>query len=82
MHVEDEMEEPIKVYDRLMSIAETAKMLGVAESTVRWWIQVGRVSSNKPCGDPTSRGGRRLVPVSEVNRIIRETRIPASAVTK
>lgn len=54
-----------------------ARALGVAERTIRWWLQIGKLASNKPSGDPASRAGRRLVPVSEVNRIITESRVPA-----
>jgi hypothetical protein len=62
--------------DRLLPIPEVAKALGVADRTVRWYIQIGKLGSNKPSGDPTSRAGRRLVPVSEVNRFIEESRVP------
>jgi hypothetical protein len=63
-------------YDPLIPIPETAKALGVAERTVRWWIQIGKIESNK-LGDPSCRAGRRLVPLSEIQRLIRESRVPA-----
>jgi hypothetical protein len=66
-----------ELIDRLLPIPEVAQALGVKPRTIRWWIQIGKLGSNKPSGDPTSRQGRRLVPVSEVNRIINESRIPA-----
>lgn len=63
--------------DQLISIPDTAKALGVTPRTVRWYIQIGKLGSNKLSGDPTSRAGRRLVPVSEINRLIEESRVPA-----
>lgn len=59
--------------DRLAGIPEAAHRWGVSVWTVRAWIQAGKVTSNKM-------GGRRLIPVSEIERLIEETRIPARAV--
>jgi excisionase family DNA binding protein len=59
-----------ELIDRLIPIADAAEALGTSLSTVRWWVQIGKIGSNKP-------GRQRLIPVSEVNRIIRETRTPA-----
>jgi len=58
--------------ERLVGIPETAVTLGVSEWTVRWWIQQGKITSNKLFG-------RRLVPESEIKRLITESRVPARA---
>lgn len=56
--------------DRLIPIGDAAEALGLSKSTLRWWVQIGKIGSNKP-------GKQRLIPVSEVNRIIRESNVPA-----
>ena|SRR5215831_5007157 len=66
----------IDVIDRLVQMAEAAWMLGITERTLRWWIQIGKIGSCKN-GDPDSPGGRRTIPASEINRVQRETFIPA-----
>jgi excisionase family DNA binding protein len=58
--------------NRLLNIPEVARRWSVSEWTVRKWIQLGKVGSNKL-------GGRRLVPESEVERLINETAVPARA---
>jgi hypothetical protein len=63
--------------DRLVPIPETAHALGVAQRTIRWWIQIGKIGSAKPGSEPGNRGARICVPLSEINRIIKESRIPA-----
>jgi hypothetical protein len=63
--------------DRLVPIPETAHALGVAQRTVRWWIQIGKIGSAKPGSEPGKKAGRVCVPLSEINRIIRESRVPA-----
>jgi excisionase family DNA binding protein len=56
--------------ERLAPILEAAHRWGVSSHTVRDWIQQGKVASHKL-------GGRRLVPVSEIERLIEESRQPA-----
>jgi excisionase family DNA binding protein len=58
------------VIDRLVPIGNAAESLGVSTNTLRWWVQIGKIGSNKP-------GRQRLIPVSEINRIILESRVPA-----
>ncbi len=60
----------MELIDRLIPIGDAAQALGVSLSTLRWWVQVGKIGSNKP-------GRQRLIPVSEVNRIIEESHVPA-----
>lgn len=55
----------------LVSIEETALCLGVTPATIRSWILKKKIGSNKL-------GGRRLIPQSEVMRLIRETYEPAA----
>jgi len=56
--------------ERLTQIPEAAHRLGVSPWTIRFWIQRGRIASNKL-------GGRRLIPVSEIERLIASTLVPA-----
>jgi excisionase family DNA binding protein len=56
--------------ERLAPIPEAAHRWGVSIWTVRDWIQNGKIVSHKL-------GGRRLVPVSEIERLITESRQPA-----
>lgn len=58
--------------ERLVPITDTARQLGVSPWTIRWWIQEGKIASNKLFG-------RRLVPASEIQRLIAESRVPARA---
>lgn len=58
--------------ERLRSIPDTAERLGVSPWTVRWWIQEGKIASNKLFG-------RRLIAESEIQRLIAESRVPARA---
>lgn len=60
--------------DRLAQIPEAASRLGLSVWTLRAWIQDGKIASNKL-------GGRRLIPVSEIERLIEESRVPARVVT-
>ncbi len=39
----------------LLNITEAAEYLSVPESTLRWWIKIGRVPVDKPGGRPRSR---------------------------
>lgn len=59
--------------ERLAQIPEAARRLGVSVWTLRAWIQDGKIASNKL-------GGRRLIPVSEIERLILESHVPARAV--
>jgi excisionase family DNA binding protein len=56
--------------DRLTGLESAAKRLGVSVWTLRAWIQQGRIASNKL-------GGRRLIPESEINRLIAASHVPA-----
>ena len=56
--------------DKLISVSEAADILGISPWTVRAWIAQGKLGSAKL-------GSRRLVPESEVERLIGEARIPA-----
>lgn len=59
--------------ERLAPIPEAASRWGVSIWTVRKWIQDGKIASNKL-------GSRRMIPVSEIERLIEATRVPARAV--
>jgi excisionase family DNA binding protein len=56
--------------ERLVSIGEAANRWGVSPLTVRYWIQHRKIVSHKL-------GGRRLIPISEVERLIKASRQPA-----
>jgi len=58
--------------ERLTPIPEAARQLGVSNWTIRKWIQLGKIESNKL-------GGRRLIPASEIRRLIESSRVPAIA---
>jgi excisionase family DNA binding protein len=51
--------------DQLLSIEQSAKVLGVSVWTLRKWIADGKIRSAKL-------GSRRLIPVSELKRFINE----------
>lgn len=51
--------------DRLLSIKDAAEILAISPWTVRAWITQGKISSAKL-------GARRLVPESEINRLLSE----------
>lgn len=57
--------------ERLVSVTVAADSLGVSVHTIRWWAQRGFIGSNKL-------GARRLIPESEITRLIEESRKPAS----
>jgi excisionase family DNA binding protein len=59
---------------RLITLAAFAATLSLSIHTARKWVQDGKITTNKL-------GGRRLVPVTEVDRLMRETCIPARAKT-
>jgi excisionase family DNA binding protein len=54
------------IEDRLVSIKDAAAILAISPWTVRAWITQGRISSAKL-------GARRLIPESEINRLLTET---------
>ena len=56
--------------DKLLSIDKAAEVLSVSPWTIRSWITHGKIGSAKL-------GSRRLVPQSELERLIRESSIPA-----
>lgn len=56
--------------ERLATVFEAADRTGLSHWTIRLWIQHGKIVSHKL-------GGRRLVPVSEIERLINESRVPA-----
>lgn len=51
--------------DKLYSIAKVAEIFDVSPVTVRYWIRLGKIRSRKL-------GRRRLVPGSEIRRIVEE----------
>lgn len=66
----------IEVIDRLIPMPEAARLLAISERTLRWWVQIGKIGSNKN-GESDSPAGRRTIPASEINRVMAETFIPA-----
>jgi excisionase family DNA binding protein len=56
--------------DTLISIESAARTFGLSVWTVRAWIAQGRLGSTKL-------GRRRLVPQSEIDRLLQESFIPA-----
>jgi excisionase family DNA binding protein len=54
------------VEDRLVSIKDAAAILAISPWTVRAWVTQGKISSAKL-------GARRLIPESEINRLLTET---------
>jgi excisionase family DNA binding protein len=54
------------IEDRLVNIKDAAAILAISPWTVRAWITQGKISSAKL-------GARRLVPESEINRLLTET---------
>lgn len=60
--------------DTLISIDRTAETLSVSPWTVRAWIQQGKLGSVKL-------GSRRLVPQSEIERLINNARTQAMTET-
>lgn len=54
----------------LLSVDRTAELLSVSPWTVRAWIAQGRIGSAKL-------GSRRLVPQSEIDKLVSNASIPA-----
>ncbi len=57
--------------ERLLSIDDTAICLGLSPWTIRAWLRDGKLNSHKI-------GKRRLIPASEVARLLEQTFKPAS----
>lgn len=53
------------VEDRLVSIKDAAAILAISPWTVRAWVTQGKITSAKL-------GARRLIPESEINRLLTE----------
>ena len=53
------------IEDRLVSIKDAAAILAISPWTVRAWVTQGKISSAKL-------GARRLIPESEINRLLAE----------
>jgi excisionase family DNA binding protein len=51
--------------DRLLSVEKAAELLGLSIWTVRKWVLNGKINSAKL-------GSRRLIPLSELKRFIRD----------
>lgn len=58
--------------DNLLALPAAAARLGVSIWTLRWWIQEGKVESNKLFG-------RRMVLESEIERLIAASKSPRRA---
>lgn len=54
------------VEDRLVSIKDAAAILAISPWTVRAWVTQGKITSAKL-------GTRRLIPESEINRLLAES---------
>lgn len=61
------------VEDRLVSIKDAAAILAISPWTVRAWITQGKITSAKL-------GARRLIPESEINRLLAEATIERRSV--
>jgi excisionase family DNA binding protein len=54
------------IEDRLVNIKDAAAILAISPWTIRAWITQGKICSAKL-------GTRRLIPESEINRLLTET---------
>ena len=54
------------IEDRLVNIKDAAEILAVSPWTLRAWITQGKITSAKL-------GARRLIPESEINRLLTDT---------
>ena len=61
------------VEDRLVSVKDAAAILAISPWTVRAWVTQGKISSAKL-------GARRLIPESEINRLLAEAIVQRRAV--
>jgi len=55
---------------RLLSTRELADALGVSESSLKRWVDSGKIAASR------TEGGHRRIPLSEAMRFIRDTRAP------
>ncbi|MCW5805529.1 MAG: helix-turn-helix domain-containing protein [Deltaproteobacteria bacterium] len=55
---------------RLLSTRDLAEVLGVSESSLKRWVDAGRISASR------TEGGHRRIALGEAMRFIRETRAP------
>ncbi len=55
-------------HSRTIRIGQAAELLGVGVDTLRRWTEEGRLQTTR------SAGGQRLVPISEVSRLLAERR--------
>ena len=62
--------ERIEKGDRLLSVMEVSELLGLRPVTIRQWIAARRIAS-------VHLGRRRLIPSSEVRRLISKNLVPA-----
>jgi len=62
--------ERIEKDDRLLSVMEVSELLGLRPVTIRQWIAARRITS-------VHLGRRRLIPSSEVRRLISKNLVPA-----
>ena len=61
--------------EKLKTFEHAAERLDLSHWTLRKWAQFGKITTHKI-------GGRRLVPVSEIDRLIAESKVPARAVAQ
>lgn len=61
---------PLSVTVRMLSPRELADALGVSESSLKRWVDAGKIVAAK------TEGGHRKIPLSEAVRFIRETNAP------
>ncbi len=54
----------------LMSPSELARAVGVSESSLKRWVDEGRINASRTAG------GHRRIPIAEAIRLIRETGLP------
>jgi excisionase family DNA binding protein len=57
---------------RLLSTRELADVLGVSESSLKRWVDAGKISASR------TEGGHRRIPLGEALRFIRTTRAPVA----
>lgn len=62
--------------DEGLRIGQAAALLGVSTDTLRRWEDEGLLALER------SAGGQRLVPLSEVQRLLRQRREPQRAITR
>ena len=63
----------VKNSRRLLGISRAAHSLDISPSTLRSWCYAGKLASHRI-------GGRRLIALTELERLIRESELPRTAV--